>query len=162
MPHTALASGSAILPFTPRAISVSLPTWKDNLGYDEGDKRVTDAMVYGYPRCSMHLSERKVFIQHYPVKEPRKTADGQRNASLGGRGEALDDDGLENDTVATSPSQLPQQPNELCVAESRVSLLGMTLQVMHCLRVHDSEGSELSEDDLYLDPTGMNTIWSAH
>ncbi|CAE7155603.1 unnamed protein product [Rhizoctonia solani] len=42
------------IPFLPHAISVSLPTWDDNLGYVEGDQRVVDAMATGYPRFVVH------------------------------------------------------------------------------------------------------------
>ncbi|KAF5369009.1 hypothetical protein D9758_002865 [Tetrapyrgos nigripes] len=42
--------GSPVPPFTPHAISVSLPTWRDTVGYEEGEKRVMDTMVCGYPR----------------------------------------------------------------------------------------------------------------
>ena len=52
--------GTSIPPFTPHAISVSLPTWRDNVGYEEGDKRVVDAMVTGYPRFFIHKSVQKV------------------------------------------------------------------------------------------------------
>ncbi|KZT24867.1 PLP-dependent transferase [Neolentinus lepideus HHB14362 ss-1] len=52
--------GTSVPPFTPHAISVSLPTWKDNVGYEEGEKRVIDAMVIGYPRFFIHLSIRKL------------------------------------------------------------------------------------------------------
>jgi cystathionine gamma-synthase len=52
--------GSTVPPFTPHAISVSLPTWKDNVDYEEGAKRVTDAMVNGYPRFFIHMSIQKV------------------------------------------------------------------------------------------------------
>lgn len=48
--------GSALPPFTQHAVSVSLPTWADNVGYEEGEKRVVDAMVSGYPRFFIHLS----------------------------------------------------------------------------------------------------------
>ncbi|KAF8761691.1 PLP-dependent transferase [Rhizoctonia solani] len=44
----------ASIPNLPHAISVSLPTWDDNIGYEEGDKRVVDAMVNGYPRFFIH------------------------------------------------------------------------------------------------------------
>ncbi|CAE6423625.1 unnamed protein product [Rhizoctonia solani] len=44
----------ASIPNLPHAISVSLPTWDDNIGYEEGDKRVVDAMVSGYPRFFIH------------------------------------------------------------------------------------------------------------
>ena len=54
--------GSAVPPFTAHAISVSLPTWRDNVGYEEGEKRVVDAMVSGYPRFFIHLSIQKVCV----------------------------------------------------------------------------------------------------
>ena len=56
----AAALGTSIPADTPHAISVSLPTWKDNVDYEEGDKRVVDRMVNGYPRFFIHLSIRKV------------------------------------------------------------------------------------------------------
>ncbi|KAH7344427.1 PLP-dependent transferase [Rhizoctonia solani] len=54
MPARSDALGASI-PNLPHAISVSLPTWDDNIGYEEGDKRVVDAMVNGYPRFFIHL-----------------------------------------------------------------------------------------------------------
>ncbi|CAK5284239.1 unnamed protein product, partial [Mycena citricolor] len=52
--------GLSVPAFTPHAISVSLPTWKDNVDYEEAEKRVVDAMVTGYPRFFIHLSIRKL------------------------------------------------------------------------------------------------------
>lgn len=52
--------GHAVPPFTPHAISVSLPTWRDNVGYEEGEKRVVESMVSGYPRFFIHLSIQKL------------------------------------------------------------------------------------------------------
>ncbi|KAI6124401.1 pyridoxal phosphate-dependent transferase [Pisolithus croceorrhizus] len=52
--------GDAVPPFTPHAISVSLPTWRDNVGYEEGEKRVVESMVSGYPRFFIHLSIQKL------------------------------------------------------------------------------------------------------
>lgn len=62
---TAVTVGSETLglpvpPFTQHAISVSLPTWRDNVGYEEGEKRIVDSMVTGYPRFFIHLSIQKV------------------------------------------------------------------------------------------------------
>ncbi|KAL6298202.1 PLP-dependent transferase [Sparassis latifolia] len=54
--------GSPVPPFTAHAISVSLPTWKDNVGYEAGEKRVVDAMVSGYPRFFIHLSIQKLAL----------------------------------------------------------------------------------------------------
>ncbi|OAX35922.1 PLP-dependent transferase [Rhizopogon vinicolor AM-OR11-026] len=66
--------GSAVPAFTQHAISVSLPTWADNVGYEEGDKRVVDAMVSGYPRFFIHLSIQKlarICEQRFGVNDER-------------------------------------------------------------------------------------------
>jgi cystathionine gamma-synthase len=34
----------------PQAVSVSLPTWKANVGYEEGEEWVLSKMKTGYPR----------------------------------------------------------------------------------------------------------------
>ena len=52
--------GSSVPALTAHAISVSLPTWEDNIGYEEGDKRVVDRMETGYPRFFIHRSIQKV------------------------------------------------------------------------------------------------------
>ena len=57
---TTTVLGSPIPPLTPHAISVCLPTWKDNVGYKEGEKRVVDSLVTGYPRLFIHQSIKKV------------------------------------------------------------------------------------------------------
>lgn len=52
----------ASIPALPHAISVSLPTWRDTVGYEEGEKRVIDSMCTGYPRFFIHKSIQKVDI----------------------------------------------------------------------------------------------------
>lgn len=52
--------GAAIPQHLPHAISVSLPTWQDNVDYEEGRPRVVDAMVNGYPRFFINKSIQKV------------------------------------------------------------------------------------------------------
>ncbi len=52
--------GSPIPALLPHAISVSLPTWQDNIGYEEGHKRVVGVMQTGYPRFFIHRSIQKV------------------------------------------------------------------------------------------------------
>ncbi|KAI9438721.1 PLP-dependent transferase [Lactarius indigo] len=52
--------GNSIPAFTEHAISVSLPTWRDNVGYEEGEARVIDAMQTGYPRFFINLDIRKL------------------------------------------------------------------------------------------------------
>jgi cystathionine gamma-synthase len=50
---TPLPVGTPI-PETLHAVSVSLPTWSSNIGYEEGDPEVTNAMKGGYPRFVFH------------------------------------------------------------------------------------------------------------
>ncbi len=52
---TATKLGEAV-PHLPHAISVSLPTWQDNIDYEEGAPRVVDSMKTGYPRFFIHRS----------------------------------------------------------------------------------------------------------
>jgi hypothetical protein len=51
------------IPQTDHAVSVSLPTWDDNVAYEEGDPKLLDKMVGGYPRFVYHPLVRKVFTQ---------------------------------------------------------------------------------------------------
>lgn len=51
--------GAAIPQHLSHAISVSLPTWQDNVDYEEGRPRVVDAMVNGYPRFFINKSIQK-------------------------------------------------------------------------------------------------------
>ncbi|KAG8978778.1 hypothetical protein FRB90_008349, partial [Tulasnella sp. 427] len=44
------------VPHLPHAISVSLPTWRDTVDYEEGAPRVVDSMKTGYPRFFIHRS----------------------------------------------------------------------------------------------------------
>ncbi|KAL0959680.1 hypothetical protein HGRIS_011378 [Hohenbuehelia grisea] len=60
LPSADTPLGICLPPLTPHAISVSLPAWKDNTGYAEGQKHVLDAMDTGYPRFFIHRSIRKL------------------------------------------------------------------------------------------------------
>lgn len=48
--------GESIPPDTAHAVSVSLPTWRSNVGYEEGERWVVDKMTTGYPRFFVHRS----------------------------------------------------------------------------------------------------------
>ncbi|WVQ64823.1 uncharacterized protein L199_002992 [Kwoniella botswanensis] len=52
--------GASVPALTAHAISVSLPTWEDNIGYEEGDQRVVGRMETGYPRFFIHRSIQKL------------------------------------------------------------------------------------------------------
>ncbi|GAA5851328.1 hypothetical protein JCM8547_004208 [Rhodosporidiobolus lusitaniae] len=51
-PHNPL--GDTVPAQTPHAVSVSLPTWQDNVDYEEGHPRIKQAMTSGYPRFYIH------------------------------------------------------------------------------------------------------------
>ncbi|KAF3058982.1 hypothetical protein CFAM422_011787 [Trichoderma lentiforme] len=51
-----ISLGESIPPDTAHAVSVSLPTWQANVGYEEGDAQVVSRMVTGYPRFFIHKS----------------------------------------------------------------------------------------------------------
>ncbi|QKX64406.1 uncharacterized protein TRUGW13939_11580 [Talaromyces rugulosus] len=48
------AIGGTVPPNTDHAVSVSLPTWKSNVGYEEGEEWVVGQMECGYPRFMVH------------------------------------------------------------------------------------------------------------
>ncbi|KAI1430935.1 pyridoxal phosphate-dependent transferase [Xylaria sp. CBS 124048] len=56
MTMTSIDLGDSIPPGTAHAVSVSLPTWKANVGYEEGEQWVIGSMVTGYPRFFIHNS----------------------------------------------------------------------------------------------------------
>lgn len=51
-----IALGLPVPAFTPHTIVSSMPEWKDNVGFKEGDPRVCDSIVTGYPRFIIHKS----------------------------------------------------------------------------------------------------------
>lgn len=60
------------VPAVPHAVSVSLPTWQDNVEYEEGTKRVVDSMKTGYPRFFIHRSIQQVSRLYCGVSETRR------------------------------------------------------------------------------------------
>ncbi|KAF3403789.1 hypothetical protein F1880_010235 [Penicillium rolfsii] len=52
--------GGPVPPNTDHAVSVSLPTWRSNIGYEEGEEWVIGKMQCGYPRFFVHPSIQKL------------------------------------------------------------------------------------------------------
>lgn len=63
-----LAAIGQPVPDTPHAVSVSLPSWKANIGYEEGEDWVLSKMQTGYPRFFIHLTiqelQREILNKH--------------------------------------------------------------------------------------------------
>lgn len=51
------------IPDTIHAVSVCLPTWADNIGYEEQEPRVIDRLSTGYPRFVHHPYTRQLFSE---------------------------------------------------------------------------------------------------
>ncbi len=51
------------IPDSPHAVSACLPTWADNIGYEEGEPRVTSQLTTGYPRFVYNALCREVFAR---------------------------------------------------------------------------------------------------
>jgi len=49
------------IPNCEHAVSVCLPRWEDNVGYEEGDSRVVETMESGYPRFFVHPVVARLF-----------------------------------------------------------------------------------------------------
>ncbi|TPX40238.1 hypothetical protein SeLEV6574_g06728 [Synchytrium endobioticum] len=53
--------GTSIPPNTPHAVSVTLPTWKSNVQYEENDPEVHSMLTSGYPRFVYHRQVKHLF-----------------------------------------------------------------------------------------------------
>ncbi len=51
------------IPEERHAVSVCLPRWRDNVGYEEGDPAVVSAMQCGYPRFFFHPDTARLFAK---------------------------------------------------------------------------------------------------
>ena len=51
------------IPAERHAVSVCLPRWRDNVGYEEGDQAVIGAMQCGYPRFFFHPDTARLFAE---------------------------------------------------------------------------------------------------
>jgi cystathionine gamma-synthase len=58
--HQLYQLGVSIPSDQPHALSVSLPTWKQVVGWASGDLAVIDQMATGYPRFFIHRTIQKV------------------------------------------------------------------------------------------------------
>ncbi|KAH4087892.1 hypothetical protein HBI88_199960 [Parastagonospora nodorum] len=63
--------GESLPPATEHAVSVSLPTWRANVGYEEGEEWVISKMKTGYPRFFIH-KQIQAFSEAIAEKHGRK------------------------------------------------------------------------------------------
>ncbi|KAI9752798.1 MAG: hypothetical protein M4579_005473 [Chaenotheca gracillima] len=70
--------GQSIPPETSHAVSVSLPSWKANVGYEEGEDWVLSKMKTGYPRIQRFAEE---IVDHYGLPGDRALLFPSRNVA---------------------------------------------------------------------------------
>jgi cystathionine gamma-synthase len=165
------------LPDSPHAVSVSLPKWADVVGYEKGEKRVIEAMQLGYPRfvyhpfvaklfadCAKRFAGADEFCHAYPS---RKTCELSIEYCGVGRVEAFSS-GI---WVAVFPRGSEKQAKEfwqhagvgICsrFAEHRETKT-QDAEAVGFIKDKLANLSGADVEDIYLFPSGMAAIYTAH
>jgi cystathionine gamma-synthase len=165
------------LPDSPHAVSVSLPKWADVVGYEKGESRVIEAMQLGYPRfvyhpfvaklfadCAKRFAGADEFCHAYPS---RKTCELSIEYCGVGRVEAFSS-GI---WVAVFPRGSEKQAREfwqhagvgICsrFAEHREAKT-QDAEAVSFIKDKLANLSGADVEDIYLFPSGMAAIYTAH
>jgi cystathionine gamma-synthase len=165
------------LPDSPHAVSVSLPKWADVVGYEKGESRVIEAMQLGYPRfvyhpfvaklfadCAKRFAGADEFCHAYPS---RKTCELSIEYCGVGRVEAFSS-GI---WVAVFPRGSEKQAKEfwqhagvgICsrFAEHREAKT-QDAEAVNFIKDKLANLSGADVEDIYLFPSGMAAIYTAH
>jgi len=167
------------IPDSAHAISVSLPTWESVIGYEEGDERVIQTMQAGYPRFFLHPYTRELFSLFgerafvFPSKEV-----GQRALHFIGREYHLKTipgsnlcylDDL-HDKDWQKAKEYWQHTGEIISSRQALSHLNnasklnsfQCKQIKYKLKGRLASFARAKPEDIFLFPTGMAAIASAH
>jgi cystathionine gamma-synthase len=165
------------LPDSPHAVTVSLPKWADVVGYQDGERRVLDAMQQGYPRfayhpfvaqlfadCAEKFAGADEFCHAYPS---RKSCESSIEYSGEGRVEAFSA-GI---WAAVFPKGSEKQAKEfwqyagvgICsrFAERREAKT-QDAEAVGSIKDKLANLSGADVGDIYLFPSGMAAIYTAH
>ena len=165
------------LPNSPHAVSVSLPKWADVIGYEEGEPRVIEAMQLGYPRfvyhpyvaklfkeCAEKFADDDEFCQAYPSKQ---VAECCVKYCETGRIEEFSEDIF----AVILPKGLEAKAKQFWqhagfgvssrFAQSRDSKF-TTQDSKDKIKIKLSKLTGADNDDIYLFPSGMAAIFTAH
>ena len=164
------------LPNSPHAVSVSLPKWADVVGYEEQDPRVINAMETGYPRfvyhklvkqlfadCENKFATEEEFCHAYPSKQIA-------NWCVEYCGEGRIEEFSEGIFAVILPKELEAKAKEFWQhagfgissrqAESRRQ--NRETKATDTVKQKLSELSGADTEDIYLFPSGMAAIFTAH
>lgn len=166
------------LPNSLHAVSVNLPKWADVVGYEEGEKRVIDALQLGYPRFVYHPLIRKLFAaadaelaelgEFCMVLPSRKVA--QQCVDFCGAGKV---EAFKTVFAAVLPEALRAKAKEfwqhagfiISSRQAEAILNGnkpIAQDFQPQIKKHIAELARADAEDVYLFPTGMAAIFAAY
>ena len=177
------------LPNSPHAVSVCLPRWADNVGYEEADPRVVEKLESGYPRFVLHPTVQRLFAAASDrLAQPgevcfvfpsagvarRAAAYVSRHSGQSARISGLDQ-GLLTATCTNSQQrhllmQYWQHTGEIVTSRMAAAALGEQLresteadgqQAQAAMRQRLADLSGVPERDVYLYPSGMAAMFTA-
>lgn len=174
------------IPDERHAVSVCLPRWRDNVGYEEADPAVTGAMQAGYPRFFFHPDTTKLFAEcerrlarpgecaiAFPSERAaRRCAEFvQRESSLDVRVASCFDDRVHavlmpvavRDTAKAfwqHAGEIVPSRQAAALLEDRAAIDGVREKQLLRERVAELQGC--SAEDVYLFPSGMAAVFTAY
>ncbi len=176
------------IPEERHAVSVCLPRWRDNIGYEEADPAVTGAMQCGYPRFFFHPDTARLFAEcerrlarpgecavAFPAEQvarrcaefvSRETGSSVRVAScFEDRIHAVLMPLAARDTAKAfwqHTGEIVPSRQAVVLLEGRSSALPDGLNEKRLLRERVGKLQGCSADDVYLFPSGMAAIFTAY
>lgn len=176
------------IPEERHAVSVCLPRWRDNIGYEEADPAVTEAMQCGYPRFFFHPDTAELFaVIERTLPRPDECAiafPSERVAwrcaefihrETGVRAEIVGPFGqrvhavLIPKTVRDTAKAYWQHAGEIVPSRQAAALLERRTEVSpdglsekRLLRERVAALQGCSADDVYLFPSGMAAVFTAY
>lgn len=174
------------IPDERHAVSVCLPRWQDNIGYEEADPAVTGAMQCGYPRFFFHPDIARLFAEceqrlarpgecaiAFPSERvARRCAEFvARETGLAARVGACFDDQIHavlmpvaaRDTAKAfwqHAGEIVPSRQAAALLEGRAAVDGVREKQLLRERVAKLQGC--SADDVYLFPSGMAAVFTAY
>lgn len=176
----------APIPNSPHAVSVCLPTWRDNVGYEEQEPRVLDRLQTGYPRfvyngfcqrlfeeCRVQFAREGEVCQAYPSAAAaercaqfllRATSANPRVSPLGKHGVhavcfPADNWRTAMDFWQHTGAGISSRQAEACLIDLP-AIDGRSAETS--IRQWIAKLNGVSSDDVFLFSCGMNAIYELH
>lgn len=176
------------IPEERHAVSVCLPRWRDNIGYEEADPAVTGAMQCGYPRFFFHPDTARLFAEcerrlarpsecavAFPSERvarrcaefvARETGSSVRvGAGFDGRVHAVLMPFAARDTAKAfwqHAGEIVPSRQAIALLEGHATAAADGTREKQLLRERVAKLQGCSPDDVYLFPSGMAAVFTAY